>query len=153
VKSWLSIITNQEAVYTVVLRATRGSAVGAVLGVQQGMAARRPADLHWRGGSDTSVARAGYYLPFAAHVAADLDHRNPASVDLFAHFLSTAALASYHRGAVVVHANLFRLVLGAVAGVIQKRRVTAGNRCAPGDKRRGLIAGRNADGIGAANGN
>lgn len=43
--------------------------------------------------------------------------------------------------AVVVHADLFGLVLGAVAGVVEESRITAADRGAPGYEGRRLVAG------------
>ncbi|CRQ89851.1 hypothetical protein PAERUG_E15_London_28_01_14_07397 [Pseudomonas aeruginosa] len=54
--------------------------------------------------------------------------------------------------AVVVHADLFGLVLGAVAGVVEEARITAADRGAPGYEGRRLVAGGHPDGIGTAAG-
>lgn len=54
--------------------------------------------------------------------------------------------------AVVVHADLFGLVLGAVAGVVEEARITAADRGTPGYEGRRLVAGGHPDGIGAAAG-
>ena len=91
----------REAVGAIVQCAAGGGAVGAVAGLQQGVAAYRAADLHRRGTGDAAVAGAGQHLPLAAY-AAHFHHRNPVGVDFLAHFIGTAALAADQGGAVGV---------------------------------------------------
>ena len=175
------------AVGAVVLRATGGGAVGAVQGLEQGMAARRADHLHRRGGGDAAVVAAGHHLPVAEAVAADLDDGHAVGVDFLAHFLGRGAqavqcgrsvgvqqrrvdvLVVEHQQAVVgaapatvtavdgeevhavmVHADLFGLVLGAVAGVLEEGREASADRRAPGHEDAGAVAGRHRDAVGAA---
>ncbi|MNQ75278.1 hypothetical protein D3C85_900650 [compost metagenome] len=66
---------------------------------------------------------------------------------------AAAAIDGEEVHAVMVHADLFGLVLGAVAGVIEEGRVAPGDRGAPGNEGGGLVARRHGDGVGAAGGN
>ncbi|MNZ68294.1 hypothetical protein D3C78_865580 [compost metagenome] len=64
----------------------------------------------------------------------------------------TAGVDGEEMHAVMVHADLLRLVLGTVAGVVGVGRVAPRDGRAPGNEGGGLVARRYRDGIGAAGG-